>query len=352
MTLHALASFAVPHEGRLGRVHDDPPDAHRNPFQRDRDRIIHSQAFRRMQGKTQVFEVGEGDHFRTRLTHTLEVAQVSRDLARRLKLNEDLAECLALSHDLGHPPFGHGGEDALDAWLQKRGSHFEHNEQSLRLVTVLEGHSKLYRGLNLNQEVLEGLQKHSKLKNPDGTPRGHSLEAQLVNMCDEIAYTAHDTDDGIRADFFSLAEAAEIPLVKDALALAGVRGTQVRGSILHILTDDLAAETEKRLAEKKIQTMHDVYASSEDLVDLSPVMRTALKPLRQFLNTRMYEHPHIAKLRSEGQAIITKICDANEQTPSEHVLDLQKRFDLTLIDAIKDYVAGMTDAYARGQVRS
>ena len=148
-----VAPYAVPLEGRLGRIFSDPPDDYRLPFQRDRDRIMHASAFRRLQGKTQVFEVGESDHFRTRLTHSLEVSQVSRDLGRRLRLNEDLCECLALAHDLGHPPFGHSGEEALDTWLAEKGEHFEHNEHSLRIVTVLEKHSSLYQGLNLNREV-------------------------------------------------------------------------------------------------------------------------------------------------------------------------------------------------------
>ena len=159
-----LASHAVPIQGQRGREQKEPGDETRFPFQRDRDRIIHTQAFRRLKGKTQVFVAGEGDHYRTRMTHTMEVTQLSRDIARTLSLNEDLAECIALAHDLGHSPFAHMGEEALDAWMKKQGSHFEHNEQSLRVVTLLEEHSSAYRGLNLNREVLEGLKKHSTEK--------------------------------------------------------------------------------------------------------------------------------------------------------------------------------------------
>ncbi|MBI3618819.1 dNTP triphosphohydrolase [Candidatus Peregrinibacteria bacterium] len=235
-----LAPYAVPYEGRLGRVTLEPEDRTRFPFQRDRDRIIHTQAFRRLQGKTQVFVAGEGDHYRTRLTHTMEVAQIGRDLARALSLNEDLTECIALAHDLGHPPFAHAGEESLDAWMRGHGLSFEHNEQSLRLVTLLEEHASRIPGLNLNREVLEGLEKHSK--HLEG--RSHTLEAQVVNMADEIAYTGHDCDDGLRAGFFSIEDISSLALAKKAMDLIAPRGTALRGGIIHLLVTDLLEHTQ------------------------------------------------------------------------------------------------------------
>ena len=217
-----LAPYAVPHEGVLGRTYPEAPDGTRFPFQRDRDRIIHTQAFRRLKGKTQVFVAGThgstqlttSDHVRTRLTHTMEVAQISRDIARTMGLNEDLAEAVALSHDLGHPPFGHAGEEALDRWMKKHGGSFEHNIQSHRVVTVLAEHSTQFPGLNLHQEILEGILKHrtphdggivsgemvsgewSHSRSHDlTTHHSPSLEAQIVNLSDEIAYTGHDCED-------------------------------------------------------------------------------------------------------------------------------------------------------------
>jgi dGTPase len=320
-----LAPYAVPLNGTLGRVQPERDDETRFPFQRDRDRIIHTQSFRRLQGKTQVFVAGEGDHYRTRLTHTMEVAQLSRDIARTLGLNEDLAESIALAHDLGHPPFAHMGEEALDAWMRKHGSHFEHNEQSLRTVTVLED-------LNLNREILEGLQKHRK----DGEhPRSPSLEAQLVNIADEIAYSAHDYDDGLRAGLFAPGE-----------------NEQLFGddSVIHQLVHDLYKTTEENLKRLGINTLDDVYAATEPLVKFSDTMRNSLRQLQHFLNERMYSHPRVLEASRQGQQIITRVCDKLAAAPTEKVLALQKRTGSSLTEAVKDYVAGMTDAFAKAML--
>lgn len=366
-----LAPYAVPHEGILGRVYAEAPDDTRFPFQRDRDRIIHTQAFRRLKGKTQVFVAGTHDHVRTRLTHTMEVAQISRDIARALGLNEDLAEAIALSHDLGHPPFGHAGEEALDRWMKKHAGSFEHNQQSHRVVTVLAEHSTQFPGLNLNQEILEGILKHRTPHDGDGIqgiqkiqkkvlfseslessesfesfPHGSTLEAQIVNLSDEIAYTGHDCEDGIRAGLFSEEDLADIPLVAGALDQAKPRGTSLRGSLIHLLVTDLLLTTERMINDHAVRTLNDVLHCTMPLARFSPEMEHELASLRGFLWKRMYLHPDVLKRSREGQLIIEQLCEQYMITPSDKVLELQQRTDSALEEAVKDYVAGMTDGYA------
>ncbi len=340
-----LAPWAATHGGGLGRPVAEPADPLRSPFQRDRGRIIHSQAFRRLQGKTQVFVAGEGDHFRTRLTHTMEVAQLSRDIARALRLNEDLAECIALAHDLGHPPFGHKGEEALDAWMKAHGAGFEHNAQSLRIVTVLEEHAHGAPGLNLNREILEGLEKHTR--HADQTHRGLSLEAQAVNLADEIAYSAHDCEDGLRAGLFSMDDLNGVPLAAEAETHSLARATSIRGALIQMLVTDLYTETEARLARANIRTLDDVYAAREPLVELSAEMRPWLAALRAFLWKHMYSHARVRGPGEEGQEVIRTLCDALLAAPSPKIESLRARTGSTLTEAVKDYVAGMTDAFAR-----
>ena len=354
-----LAPYAVPHEGKLGRANQEPPDATRFPFQRDRDRIIHTQSFRRLKGKTQVFVTGGGDHFRTRLTHTFEVAQISRDIARTLGLNEDLSEAIALAHDLGHPPFGHAGEEALDLWMRDHGSHFEHNAQSLRIVTLLEERSSLESGLNLNREILLGLQKHTTPHDLPAevrraTKAGHenthmtqglSLEAQVVNLADEIAYTGHDVDDGLRAKLFSESDLKKIPLAEQALEQSKARGMAARGAIIDLLITDLYACTEELL--RSIHDLDQVYASKEPLVRFSGAMKGALGALREFLWKRMYLHLDVLKANEQGKIVVRTLCKKLTTNPTPKVLEFQKRGGGTLIEAVKDYVAGMTDEYAQ-----
>lgn len=326
-----LSPHAVPHKGRLGRIHPEEEDTMRTPFQRDRDRIIHTQAFRRLQGKTQVFVVGQGDHYRTRLTHTMEVAQIGRDIARTLHLNEDLVECIALAHDLGHPPFGHSGEEALDHWMRRYGSSFEHNIQSHRIVTLLETHARTFPGLNLNREVLEGLLKEGGGMDPLS---GVSAEATLVNIADEIAYVGHDCDDGLAENLFAIEEVTEIPLAKEAEALRSQRGTSLRGALIHLLVTDLC------------------NTSREGTITFSPTMRRNLDTLHTFLHTRMYLHPRIISPAQEGREIIVALCERFRKDPPAKVLELQARTGGTLTEAVKDYVAGMTDAFATRQMQS
>lgn len=351
-----LAPYAVPHEGLLGRVYIEPEDDTRFPFQRDRDRIIHTQAFRRLQGKTQVFLAGTHDHVRTRLTHTLEVAQISRDIARALGLNEDLVECIALAHDLGHPPFGHAGEQALDHWMKRHDGSFEHNEQSHRIVTVLAEHSSLFPGLNLNSEILEGLLKHKTphdgkdTKEKNGDRRGASLEAQIVNLADEIAYTGHDCEDGLRAELFSLPEICKISFIEKAARKAKPRGTALRGAIIHLLVNDLLMTTQDLINNQNIQSLADVYSCKTPLANFSKDTLKAAKEIREFLWERMYLHPDVRTRSQEGQVIIGQLCEQYMIKSDQRIKDLMKKNDSALSEAIKDYVSGMTDAYAQSSV--
>lgn len=348
-----LAPYAVPHDGVLGREHGEPQDETRFPFQRDRDRIIHTQAFRRLKGKTQVFVEGSGDHVRTRLTHTMEVAQISRDIARALGLNEDLTECIALAHDLGHPPFGHAGEAALNGWMERFGLHFEHNEQSHRIVTLLEEHSALYPGLNLNREILDGLLKHTTPYDIPPSPSMHSptLEAQVVNIADEIAYTGHDCEDGVRAELFPEEKLLAIPLALDADRQRSARGTSLRGALIHLLVCDLYRATEEELTSQCSTTLDTVLHTDVPLIRFSKSMRLALDTLRDFLQERMYAHPRILERNRRGVECISTLCHAYHTQPNPKVLALQKKTGGALEEAIKDYVSGMTDAYALQQER-
>ncbi|HRH93899.1 MAG TPA: dNTP triphosphohydrolase [Candidatus Peribacteria bacterium] len=347
-----LMPYAVPHGGGLGRMHPEPEDDSRFPFQRDRDRILHTQSFRRLMHKTQVFVAGTGDHYRTRITHTLEVAQVSRDIARTLGLNEDLAESIALAHDLGHTPFGHAGEEALHACVEPFGKRFEHNLQSLRIVTVLEQRSKHYSGLNLNREVLEGLMKH---RTPHDMPedlvleRSPSLEAQVVNLADEIAYTAHDTDDGLRAGIITTDELRALKLGNLASQRAKETGTEIRGAIVHALIHDLYAATEQAIAEHNLQSLADVYAAKDEIVRFTPDMRVMLKELRALLWSRLYMNAGVLAQATHGQQVIRDLFADYRKNPPEKVLSLHQKNGGALEEAVKDYVAGMTDLFALEQ---
>lgn len=344
-----LAAYAVPHGNGLGRVHVESDDVTRFPFQRDRDRIIHTQAFRRLKHKTQVFVSGHGDHYRTRITHTLEVAHLSRNIARTLGLNEDLAEAIALAHDLGHTPFGHAGEEAMNACMKKYNASFEHNHQSLRIVTLLEDRSKAYRGLNLSREILEGLIKHRSPHDlPLGVdlPRSPSLESQVVNFADEIAYTAHDTDDGLRAGQFSYADIEKIKLGKMASIKAKNDFSELRGAIVSLLVSDLYTETERRLKAEKIRTLKDVYASDTELVGFSVPTVRMIGELRQFLWNHLYKSPSVLKQATRGQRVITALFTAYMKSPPAKIKALRVKHGSSLEEAVKDYIAGMTDTYA------
>ena len=344
-----LAKYAVPHSGGFGKVHEEEGDETRFRFQRDRGRIVHIQSFRRLKGKTQVFIGGDDDHYRTRLTHTMEVTGISRDIARTLSLNEDLAECVALAHDLGHPPFGHAGEEALDEWMKEHGSMFEHNLQSHRIVTLLEKHSSLYEGLNLNQEILDGLLKHiTPYDSPAGEKgaRAPSLESQVVNIADEITYTAHDCEDGLRAKLFSLDELKGIPVITASLRHTDARGTSLRGAVIDILVNDLYKATNKELVSQRIKTLDDVYNAKKPVVIFSNDVMKMLSQLRAFLWDNMYNHLTVLERAKAGQEVVLKLCNHYKKNPDEKIKSLVKKTGGTLEESIKDYVSGMTDRFA------
>lgn len=324
-----LSPHAVPLQGRLGRATREEDDAFRNPFQRDRDRIMFSRAFLRLQGKTQVFAAGEDDHVRTRLTHTLAVAQVSRNLARALGLNEDLSECIALAHDLGHPPFGHAGESELDAWARERGERFEHNLQSHRIVTVLEQHSSRITGLNLNLEVIDGLLKHSSEHPITGASITLSCEAMLVDLCDQLTYSAHDCDDGLQAGLFSMDELRTVPLIQTAHGRALARGTFIRGAILDVLSTDLLA------------------SSTLPTIRLSDHVREQLDHLGEFLSAHLYRSSAVLAQAKQGRTLLRTLCDQFEKDPPQKITEMVQRRDEGLTRAILDYVSGMTEQFAR-----
>ncbi len=348
-----LAAYAVDHGAGLGRVHEEPEDATRFPFQRDRGRIIHTQAFRRLKHKTQVFVAGHGDHYRTRITHTFEVAQVSRDMARTFSLNEDLAEAIALAHDLGHTPFGHAGEEAMRECMEPFEKTFEHNQQSLRVVTLLEDRTRLYPGLNLRREVLEGLIKHATPHDaPEGMAVVHapSLEAQIVNLADEIAYTAHDTDDGLRAGLFTHADLARGALRARAMELAPVRGTEIRGILVDLLVTDIYTRVPAVLKTHSIRSLVDVYAASEPLVLFSEAMERMLTDLSSFLSDRLYVSSAVQEQAERGRRIVRSLFKAYLAKPPAKVKALQQKTHGALEDGVKDYIAGMTDGYAEEMV--
>jgi dGTPase len=264
----------------------------------------------------------------------MEVAQISRDIARAMRLNEDLAECIALAHDIGHPPFGHSGEEALNTWMLEQGLHFEHNEQSHRIVTVLEKRSTQYAGLNLNREVEYGLLKHSATHPLTKEPIVHSLEAQVANLADEIAYTSHDCDDGLLAKLFKREELVAIPLAKEAWERAQQRGTHLRGSLVHLMVKDMLAFNE--------QTLDDTTST----LSFSSNMRAGIQELRSFLSSRMYPHPRVRTKARDGMMIIDLLCRHYMEHPTEKITNMAERTGEGGAIAIKDYVAGMTDNFA------
>ena len=383
-TGRARAVYAADPAASRGRRWPEPASPTRNAFRRDSDRIIHSSAFRRLAHKTQVFVYHEGDHYRTRLTHTLEVAQIACSLARALGLDEDLAEALALAHDLGHPPFGHAGERALDECLSVFGG-FDHNAQTLRVVTALERRYPTFDGLNLTWETLEGLVKHNgPLTDRDGKPLGHyrahgipetirhyvreqdlqlwsfpSVEAQVAAFADDIAYDAHDIDDGLRAELFSLDEIAAVAL--PGTIIADIRATYPwldAGRLVHefirrligLLIEDVIAETGRRLAALAPRSADDVRRAPSGVAGFSPVIAEADRAIKGFLETRMYRHARIKRVMDEAARVIRDLFAHYSTHPDD--LPAEWREGLASVDEaararrIADFIAGMTDRYA------
>ncbi|MBI1909553.1 MAG: deoxyguanosinetriphosphate triphosphohydrolase [Deltaproteobacteria bacterium] len=356
-----LAPYAMKSSETVGREFSEEEHLYRTAFQRDRDRVIHSNAFRRLEYKTQVFVYHEGDHYRTRLTHSLEGAQIARTLARILRLNEDLAEAIILAHDLGHTPFGHSGEEVMNRLMKDHGG-YEHNRQSLRIVTTLEDRYPNFPGLNLTYEVREGLAKHkSEYDTPEiknlhkkGNP---TLEAQIVNLADEIAYCNHDLDDGLRSRLITLQQLKEVelwqghydkisPSIKSSAPEKVILRQTVR-SIIDTYVTDLARETEKNLTLLKIKSIDEVRATSEKIVCLSETLDGKNKQLKRFLYTNMYKHPHVQRMAEQAERVIESLFNSYLNNPKNLPLEVQQKFKMEIPEkVICDYIAGMTDRFA------
>jgi dGTPase len=357
-----LAPYAVSDENSRGRAVDEPSPASRSQFQRDRDRVIHCTAFRRLEYKTQVFVNHEGDLFRTRLTHSIEVAQIARSLARALRLNEDLVEAISLSHDLGHTPFGHAGQDALNECMKEYGG-FEHNLQSLRIVDLLEERYAEFDGLNLTFETREGILKHCSLKNAallgevgqrfiDKTQP--SLEAQLCNLADAVAYNNHDVDDGLRAGLITLEQLEQIePFSRHARALQvqypNLDGRRlVHETVRRMINDfalDLITQTTQNITVAGVETIADVRAA-QPLVAFSAAMREELLQLQRFLRENLYWHYQVLREMSKAKRIIAELFNAFMGDVRLLPPKFQQRAREDKPRAIADYIAGMTDRYA------
>ena len=356
-----LATYAVKSSESKGRQWSEKLDDERLCFQRDKDRIIHCKAFRRLDEKTQVFMAGSGDHYRTRLTHTLEVAQIARDIARRLELNEDLAEAIALAHDLGHPPFGHAGEEALNDCMKIFKMHFEHNEQSRRVVETLEKAYPGFDGLNLSHEVLDGMIKHQTAWDQAGKVFETSahLEAQVVNIADEIAYTNHDMDDGLRSGLISIKQLRKFLIWQMAENEVEkkygkkideqVLISRVISGIIALMIGDLCKTTLKNIRKYKIKTLSDVKKHRGVLAQFSEEMKKMLKELREFLFTHFYLNPKIEVFTLRGKRMIKKLFEYylknSNKFPKKEFL--KKGSDIRV--AVKDYIAGMTDGFLIGE---
>ena len=364
--------FACLPEASLGRAHPEPAHAWRDPFQRDRDRIIHSIPFRRLEYKTQVFVNFEGDHFRTRLTHSLEVAQIARTLARALGVGEDLAEAIALAHDIGHSAFGHAGEAALDEALAEFGG-FDHNLQAFRILTRLERRYAEFDGLNLSCETLEGLVKHH---GPvcQRVPRGIAqhplaaamrldrqppLEAQIAAIADDVAYCSHDLDDGLRAGFFALDELQRVPLAAEALAAVDARHPGLEPArrihetvrrLIDAMVGDLVEETGRRLAGARPRDADEIRAQATPMVAFTPELAEGLARLRSFLRERVYRHYKVNRMSLKAQRVVGELAATFMAAPGCLPDGWRERAGPAGSPAtaatVRDYIAGMTDRYA------
>ncbi len=353
-----LAPYAQSSAASAGRPHPESRHAYRTEFQRDRARVIHSRAFRRLEYKTQVFLNGTGDHLRTRLTHTIEVASVSRTVARALGLNEDLAEAIALAHDLGHPPFGHPGEGTLDRLMQGHGG-FDHNAQNLRIVELIESNYPDFPGLNLSFEVTEGLRKHQALYDPPaagGEPYpSPSLEAQIADVADEITYNSHDLDDGLDSDLISGEQLADLALWQEARGEVRARyprlaGRELCASIIRRLIDqqveDVIATSAARVTAAGVRTVADVRRQPGRLVAFSPARRAGNAALRRFLYANLYYHPQVAGANDRACVRLGDVFGAYLREPGRLGQASVARMEAEgLHRTVCDYLSGMTDRY-------
>ena len=365
------APYAVRPETMRGRLHPEPEGPGRSPWQRDRDRVIHSSAFRKLQYKTQVFVNHEGDYYRTRLTHSLEVSQIARSIARELRLDEDLTECLALAHDLGHPPFGHAGEEGLNTRMKPYGG-FDHNAQSLRVVTRLEARYAAFDGLNLTWEALEGLAKHNgPLRRPPPYiaeyDAVHSLElhthasaeAQVAAMADDVAYHSHDLDDGMRAGLFGPESIAHLPVVGAALAQARVCGLDVPPPrlrhetirrVINAFATDMIEESRRRLGALDPADADAIRRAGQPVIAFSPAMAEANRAVKEFLFAHMYRHWRVNRMTSKARHVtedLFGLLHADVSLLPDGWRSLAGEGDgARAALTVADYIAGMTDRFA------
>ena len=366
----ARAGYACAPQLSRGRVFPEPESLDRNVFRRDCDRIIHAAAFRRLKHKTQVFVVHEGDHYRTRLTHTLEVTQIARSIARSLGLDEDLTEAIALGHDLGHPPFGHAGEHALDHCMKAYGG-FDHNVQTLRVVTELERRYAEFDGLNLTWETLEGLAKHNgplqeaaamaAYVHQLGIPLSSyaSAEAQAAAIADDIAYNAHDLDDGLRAEMFAIEDFGDVPILREvvdelqtaypALEMPR-RAAEIIRRLIARLIQDVVRASEQRLERGSVTSVDGVRGAGQTLVSFSPPMATADQEIKAFLFPRMYRHPRIQRITQDAQRVVKDLfrlyTSRVQEMPEDWCADLDRADPAAIARRAADFIAGMTDRFA------
>jgi len=364
-----LKTYSIKPSYTFGRVYKENEHKLRSPYQRDRDRIVHSSSFRRLKHKTQVFVNTEGDHYRTRLTHSMEVSQIARTLARILGLNEDLCETLSLSHDLGHTPFGHAGEETLNNCMLNYGG-FNHNIQTLRIVTYLENKYYKFRGLNLTTETLDGLIKHNgPVKNKSSFIRilnknftsikinyldYPSMEAQVAAISDDIAYNNHDLEDGLRAKLFTIKKLNKIPLLRKII-LKNIRHkknfrkeiiiNQIVRELINLMVIDVIKTTEKRLKIHKPKNINDIYKTKELLVDFSKSMKKYDFEIKSFLSTHMYNHPKVKTNTNKGKKIIKALFIYLLKNPNKYI-NRKMIKNCGKERAIADFIAGMTDRFA------
>ena len=360
--LRELAPYAAKARETQGRVHPEPEHEYRTAYQRDRDRVVHSTAFRRLEYKTQVFLTHEGDFFRTRLTHTMEVAQIARTLARALNLNEDLTEAVALAHDLGHTPFGHSGEEALRELMADHGG-FEHNRHGVRIIDYLEHPYPRFRGLNLTWEVREGIAKHAtQYDHPaaegfDDAPP--PLEGQVVEIADSIAYDSHDLDDALAMGIISAGDLEHLAIFQQAAAdfektLAGLSPDQrirrIAKLLIDLMVSDVIVGAEREIAGAGVAGVADVRAAGRRLVHLSPDLETKARELEAFLMDRVYRHYRVVQMTTKARRFVTKIFEAYRANPDQLRPGYRRRADAEGLErVIADYIAGMTDRFAQDE---
>ncbi len=342
-----LASYALKSEDSKGRVHPEKEHEFRTAYQRDRDRIVHSTAFRRLEYKTQVFVNHEGDHYRTRLTHTIEMSQIARTIGRALRLNEDLIETIALAHDLGHGPFGHAGQDALSELMHGHGG-FEHNRQCLRIVEQLEESYADFPGLNLTFEVRHGLNKYAKKRVP-------SLEAEVVDYADSIAYNGHDLDDGLRAGLLEPSQLEEIKLWQEINPYinrkSGAANPIIKTKIairllINRMVGDLITQTSENIEKLKIREPEDYVCSKKKVVAFSKDLEKKVKEIKSFLTDNLYHHHRVVRMTEKGKRFIKELFKLYTDRPEQLPLHVRKRAQQGgLYRAVCDYIAGMTDRY-------